>query len=122
MTRTVTVLGMRLTNKLDLGLDVKTKLITVDDNPVLLQLWDTAGQERFRSIVASFYRKADGILLLYDCTAERSFTNIRNWISVIRVVYRILSSIILSRIFAYYLATSSIDSAVLLYHGDFMLS
>ncbi|KAL7064567.1 hypothetical protein AAHC03_05516 [Spirometra sp. Aus1] len=72
------------TTSATVGLDVKTKLITVDNTPVLLQLWDTAGQERFRSIVASFYRKADGILLLYDCTAERSFTNVRNWISVIR--------------------------------------
>ncbi|BHF65846.1 hypothetical protein SprV_0200885900 [Sparganum proliferum] len=72
------------TTSATVGLDVKTKLITVDNTPVVLQLWDTAGQERFRSIVASFYRKADGILLLYDCTAERSFTNVRNWISVIR--------------------------------------
>jgi GTPase SAR1 family protein len=42
--------------------------------------WDTAGQERFRTITTAYYRGAMGILLVYDCTDESSFNNIRNWI------------------------------------------
>lgn len=41
------------------------------------------GQERFRSITASYFRKADGIILMYDVTEKRSYLNVRNWMSTI---------------------------------------
>ncbi|XP_013406983.1 ras and EF-hand domain-containing protein homolog [Lingula anatina] len=66
-----------------LGVDFQTKALDVDGNNVALQLWDTAGQERFRSIAKSYFRRADGVLLLYDVTYERSFINIRDWIDAI---------------------------------------
>ena len=40
---------------------------------------------RFRSIAKSYFRRADGVLLLYDCTYERSFINIREWMDSIEV-------------------------------------
>ena len=61
------------------------KTIEIDDKVTSLQLWDTAGQERFRSIAKSYFRRADGVLLLYDCTYERSFINVRDWIEAIEV-------------------------------------
>ncbi|GAA50347.1 Ras and EF-hand domain-containing protein homolog [Clonorchis sinensis] len=67
-----------------IGIDMKMRSITVDDRTAMLQIWDTAGQERFRSISANFYRKADGILLVYDCTQESSFLNIREWMSTVQ--------------------------------------
>uniref|UniRef100_A0A1I8IUN0 Ras-related protein Rab-26 n=1 Tax=Macrostomum lignano TaxID=282301 RepID=A0A1I8IUN0_9PLAT len=42
--------------------------------------WDTAGQERFRSVAKSYFRRADGVLLLFDCTYERSFLSVREWV------------------------------------------
>ncbi|XP_032783433.2 ras and EF-hand domain-containing protein-like [Daphnia magna] len=62
-----------------LGVDYKVKTIRVDERNVAVQLWDTAGQERFRSITQSYYRKADGVMLLFDVSNERSFINIRHW-------------------------------------------
>ncbi|XP_070199074.1 ras and EF-hand domain-containing protein homolog isoform X3 [Littorina saxatilis] len=66
-----------------LGVDFQNKVVDVDGHTVALQLWDTAGQERFRSIAKSYFRRADGVLLLYDVTYERSFVNIREWVDAI---------------------------------------
>lgn len=64
-----------------LGVDFQTKNIHIDGTNVSLQLWDTAGQERFRCITQSYFRKADGVMLMYDCTNEQSFLNVRQWMS-----------------------------------------
>lgn len=66
-----------------IGIDFKIKNIQVDDTRIKLQIWDTAGQERFRTITTSYFRGAQGILLVYDVTDRRSFESIRNWISQI---------------------------------------
>jgi Ras-related protein Rab-8A len=63
-----------------IGIDFKIKTIELDGKRIKLQIWDTAGQERFRTITTAYYRGAMGILLVYDCTDEQSFQNIRNWI------------------------------------------
>ncbi|KAG1667392.1 Ras and EF-hand domain-containing [Nymphon striatum] len=69
-----------------LGVDFQMKTLNVDFKNIAVQLWDTAGQERFRSITQSYFRRADGIMLLYDCTSERSFLNVREWAEAIRDV------------------------------------
>lgn len=63
-----------------IGVDFKIRMITVEGKKVKLQIWDTAGQERFRSITNSFYRRAEGILLVYDVTDRNSFAAIHSWI------------------------------------------
>ena len=67
-----------------IGIDFKIKNIEVDQKRVKLQIWDTAGQERFRTITTSYFRGAQGIVLVYDVTDRRSFESIRNWISQIQ--------------------------------------
>jgi GTPase SAR1 family protein len=56
----------------------------------MLQIWDTAGQERFRTITTSYFRGAQGILLVYDVTDRQTFVSIRNWVAQIQMVRRIL--------------------------------
>ncbi|KAF3851168.1 hypothetical protein F7725_012940 [Dissostichus mawsoni] len=73
----------KLNSSATLGVDFQMKTLIVDGEPVLLQLWDTAGQERFRSIAKSYFRRADGVLLLYDVTCEKSFLNVREWVDMI---------------------------------------
>ncbi|NXW49199.1 RAB44 protein, partial [Nyctiprogne leucopyga] len=67
-----------------IGIDYQVKSLMVDNTQVALQLWDTAGQERFRSITKQYFRKADGILVMYDVTAACSFTAVRNWMSSVQ--------------------------------------
>merc|ERR1712157_217327 len=67
-----------------IGIDFKIKNIEIDTKRIKLQIWDTAGQERFRTITTSYFRGAQGILLVYDVTDRRSFESIRNWISQIQ--------------------------------------
>lgn len=45
--------------------------------------WDTAGQERFRTITSSYYRGAHGIIIVYDCTDQESFNNVKQWLEEI---------------------------------------
>ncbi|XP_001639885.3 EF-hand calcium-binding domain-containing protein 4B isoform X7 [Nematostella vectensis] len=62
-----------------IGVDFQIKTMNVNGQCIAIQLWDTAGQERFRSITKQYFRKADGILIFYDVTAESSFTNLKSW-------------------------------------------
>ncbi|XP_047202603.1 EF-hand calcium-binding domain-containing protein 4B isoform X2 [Girardinichthys multiradiatus] len=66
------------------GIDYSVKTITVDNSQVALQMWDTAGQERYRSITKQFFRKADGVIVMYDITAEQSFTAVRQWMTSVK--------------------------------------
>ena len=40
---------------------------------------DTAGQERFRTITSSYYRGAQGIILVYDVANRESFDALPKW-------------------------------------------
>ncbi|NXB94652.1 RAB44 protein, partial [Vidua chalybeata] len=67
-----------------IGIDYQVKSLMVDNTQIALQLWDTAGQERFQSITKQYFRKADGILVMYDIMAECSFLAVRNWMSSVQ--------------------------------------
>jgi Ras-related protein Rab-18 len=59
-----------------IGVDFKIKHLTVDGKKLKLTIWDTAGQERFRTLTSSYYRNAQGIILVYDVTRRETFTNL----------------------------------------------
>lgn len=64
-----------------MGADYMARNIRIRDHDVLMQLWDTVGQEKFHhgNIGNSFYRNANGCLLVYDVTQENSLNDIRLW-------------------------------------------
>lgn len=64
-----------------IGVDFKVKTISVDGNKAKLAIWDTAGQERFRTLTPSYYRGAQGVILVYDVTRRETFTKLDNWLS-----------------------------------------
>ena len=68
------------------GMDLKRTTIDLDGTgeKVTLQIWDTAGQEMFRSIIASYYRGAHGVVLMYDVTRASSFDALHGWLAEVR--------------------------------------
>ena len=65
------------------GLDFKIRTVEVDGKVVKLQMWDTAGQERFRTITSSYYRGAQGIIVVFAVDDTKSFENVKTWVTEI---------------------------------------
>ncbi|XP_062584112.1 ras-related protein Rab-18A-like [Saccostrea cucullata] len=64
-----------------IGVDFKVKTLQVDGNKAKLAIWDTAGQERFRTLTPSYYRGAQGAILVYDVTNRASFQKLDVWLN-----------------------------------------
>lgn len=64
-----------------IGVDFKMKTLDIDGIKVRVQIWDTAGQERYQTITKQYYRRAQGIIFVYDITDEPSFQHIAKWAS-----------------------------------------
>ncbi|KAF1325613.1 Rab8 family gtpase, partial [Globisporangium splendens] len=66
------------------GVDFKLRHTTIADEDITLQIWDTAGQERFHRITATYYKGANGIVLVYDVSDKKGFDNVGYWMNNIR--------------------------------------
>lgn len=67
-----------------LGLELSIKKIMTKNNQmIVLNIWDSAGQEKYRSLTYHFYRGVNGILLVFDINNEQSLKNLHLWISQI---------------------------------------
>jgi small GTP-binding protein len=47
---------------------------------IKLQAWDVAGQARFKAVRKMYYSGAAGVILVYDVTRRRSFTELSKWV------------------------------------------
>lgn len=72
----------------------KTTTILLDGKKVKLQVWDTSGQGRFCTILRSYSRGAQGILLIYDITNKWSFDGLDRWLHEVEEVRQFQQSII----------------------------
>ncbi|XP_062185767.1 ras-related protein RABC1-like isoform X1 [Phragmites australis] len=59
-----------------IGVDFKVKMVNIGGKKLKLAIWDTAGQERFRTLTSSYYRGAQGIIMVYDVTRRDTFTDL----------------------------------------------
>lgn len=71
-----------------IGVDFKVKRMVVGDLPLQLAIWDTAGQERFRTLTPSYYRGAQGVILVYDVTRRETFLNLESWLRELELYTR----------------------------------
>jgi len=72
-----------------IGMDFGTRQLSVDTltasetsvvQRLTVQVWDTAGQEQFQSLTSTYYRKAGGVMIMYDATSRKSFESLPRWI------------------------------------------
>ncbi|XP_015904022.1 ras-related protein Rab-18 [Parasteatoda tepidariorum] len=63
-----------------IGVDFKVKTVSIDGNKAKLAIWDTAGSERFRTLTPSYYRGAQGAILVYDVSNRQSFQKLDQWL------------------------------------------
>ena len=61
------------------GIEYKKKNVFLEDKSIRLILWDTAGQERFKSLIPSYLKNANCIILTYDISNKASFTSLSKW-------------------------------------------
>ncbi|NXR51716.1 RB18B protein, partial [Hippolais icterina] len=67
------------------GIDFKVKKMVVEGRAVQLAIWDTAGQERFRALTPNYYRRAQGVVLVYDVTRKDTFTGLGKWLNEVEM-------------------------------------
>jgi small GTP-binding protein len=60
-----------------MGIEFDTQMLDTTHGKVKAQIWDTAGQERFaRVLLPTYFRKAKGVILVYDVTCGKSFESL----------------------------------------------
>ena len=60
-----------------MGIEFDTQMLDTPQGKVKAQIWDTAGQERFaRVLLPTYFRKAKGVILVYDITNLKSFESL----------------------------------------------
>lgn len=62
------------------GLDLKKKMITVNNKQVKLMIYDSAGHERYRGLAKNQLHTTKGILIVYDVTERSSFDALNFWL------------------------------------------
>ena len=65
--------------------DFKIKSIQIDPfTSAQITIWDTCGQEKYRSMTRQYFKDAHGIILMFDISDKRSFSNLEGWLEDIK--------------------------------------
>ena len=71
-------------HELTIGVEFGSKTTELNGKLVKIQIWDTAGQEAFQAITRTYYKAAQGVLLVYDITRKDTFNHLKKWLNEIR--------------------------------------
>ena len=75
------LLGQPLDNvRSTIGIDFFSTTILTNDKDFYITIWDTAGAERFHSLMHSYVRDSDIIMIVYDITNECAMKNLSYWL------------------------------------------
>lgn len=63
-----------------IGIDFFSTTLLVNDKNVYMTIWDTAGAERFHSLMHSYLRGSDIIMIVYDITKRNAMQRLSYWL------------------------------------------
>ncbi len=66
--------------KSTIGVQFMTRVVRFNNRYVKLIIWDIAGQSKHATYRHLYYKAANGILLVYDITREKTFENLSRWL------------------------------------------
>lgn len=61
------------------GTELILRTVKVYEDTVKFQVWDFNGAERYRAVPPMYYRGASGIIMVFDITNRRSFTELTSY-------------------------------------------
>ncbi|XP_062599593.1 ras-related protein Rab-11A-like [Saccostrea cucullata] len=73
-----------LETKTTIGVEFATRSVHINGQTLKAQIWDTAGQDRYRAITNAYYRKAVGVVMVYDIAKRVTFDNLDKWLKEVR--------------------------------------
>ena len=71
-------------NPSTLGFEYYNISANFSNKKILLQTWDTCGQEIFKSVISTFYKRANLAILVYSIDDEISFNDLNFWLNEIK--------------------------------------
>ena len=70
--------------RLTIGVDFFSKRIKRDNERIKLQIWDFGGEERYRFLLPTYSKGANGAMILYDITRQRTIQTIPEYVKIVR--------------------------------------
>jgi small GTP-binding protein len=70
--------------RLTIGVDFFSKRIKRDNDRIKLQIWDFGGEERYRFLLPTYSKGANGAMILYDITRQRTIQTIQEYVKIVR--------------------------------------
>ncbi len=71
--------------KMTIGITYTNKVVKVGGFEVRLQIWDVDGEERFAFLRPTYYKGANGAVVIFDLKSQESFNHVENWVNEVKV-------------------------------------
>jgi small GTP-binding protein len=69
-----------------IGVEYAPIKMKIQGEDINVNIWDTcirlfniAGAEQYKAITSSYYRKCQGIIIIFDITDRKTFSNLKSW-------------------------------------------
>ncbi|GKT22954.1 Small GTPase like protein [Aduncisulcus paluster] len=60
------------------------KKVSLPGKVIKFEIWDTAGQEQYSILAPMYYRKAAGVIVVYEVVSRRSFEKAKEWVKKVK--------------------------------------